>query len=194
MTTSVYEQDTILLEQLKKGETEAFNWFYHKHRRFLTVLAFSILENETDAMELVQEFFVDFWQKQLYNKIDPSGKNNGFIKGYINRIVHNRCIDKIQQRKLTNKRLSALPVPDSATSSPEEIWQAKEWQREIRKKLTAAIDEVPPLSAKVFQMAYLQHKSRNEIAAELGVSPHTVKNQLARALRILRERLKNLSF
>jgi DNA-binding CsgD family transcriptional regulator len=42
-------------------------------------------------------------------------------------------------------------------------------------------------------MAYVQHMSRQEIATELDISPHTVKNQLQRAIKILRAKLKKVS-
>jgi len=188
-----YEEDIVLLDQLKAGSVPAFEQFYTQYRRYLMVLAISLLDNELEAQDVVQDFFIDFWHKQLYLKINPAGKANNFIRSYIHRIIYNRCMDKLEQRTQRQRRILHMPLQES-TPSPEQKLQALEWEQELDKALKAAIKEIPPLSARVFELAYLQHKSRNEIAAELGISPHTVKNQLARAIRILRGRLKKVSF
>ncbi len=73
---------------------------------------------------------------------------------------------------------------------PEIPLEMREWQRQISWSLNMAISKIPPLSARVFELSYIQHKTRLEVALEMGVSPHTVKNQLVRAMKILRNQLK----
>jgi len=188
---SVQEQDILLLQQLKAGNEQAFAVFYGKYRKYLMVAAFSLLEDEMEAQDIVQDFFIDFWQRRLFNKIDPAYNkgDGGPIKGYIHRIIYNRCLDRISQRKSRQHRIEAMPSQDIACP-PENRIENREWQQQLGAALQAAINKVPPLSAKVFQLAYIQHKSRNEIASLMGVSPHTVKNQLLRAVKILRSQLK----
>lgn len=187
----IQEQDILLLEQLKAGDERAFAVFYDRYRRYLMVAAVSLLEDEMEAQDVVQEFFIDFWQKQLFNKIDPQYNkgDGGPIKGYIHRIIYNRCLDRISRRKTRQHRIDRMPVPDIA-SPPESRIETIEWQQQLGLALQTAIDKVPRLSAEVFRLAYIQHKSRNEIATLMGVSPHTVKNQLMRAVKILRSQLK----
>lgn len=191
--SSAYEQDIILLEQLKSGSPAAFSRLYVQQRRYLQVVALSLLDNEMEAQDVVQEFFIDFWEKRLFLKINPAGKTAPFIRNYIYRIIYNRCMDKLDQRYNKLRKISRMPAPENTAPADLRI-ENQEWQNELGIALEAAIREVPPLSAKVFELSYLRHKSRNEIAAELGISPHTVKNQLARAIKILRSRLRKLSF
>jgi len=185
------EQD-IILERLKSGDKEAFKLFYEKHRRYLMVMAMSVLKDEMEAQDLVQDFFTDFWQKQLYNRIslDVPGAS---INGYVNRAVYNRCLDRLKQKKIQEKRLKDFREPENTLSQEENI-NRTEWQAELNEALQKAIGAVPPNSAKIFEMAFVQHKSRQEIATELSISPHTVKNQLQRAIKILRAKLKKVSF
>jgi len=187
----VQEQDILLLEQLKAGDERAFAAFYNRYRKYLMVAAVSLLEDEMEAQDVVQEFFIDFWQKQLFNKIDPLYNKGevGPVKAYIHRIVYNRCLDRISQRKSRQHRIDIMPSPD-ISCPPESRIEAHEWQQQIGMALQSAINKVPPLSARVFQLSYIEHKSRNEIATIMGVSPHTVKNQLLRAVKILRTQLK----
>lgn len=185
------EQDLLLLEQLKKGNEQAFATFYTRFRKYLMVAATSLLGDEMEAQDLVQEFFIDFWQRQLFLRIDPGyHKGEGeVIRSYIHRIVYNRCLDRLGQRKSRQQRLDNMPMPD-LSCPPDYRIENREWQLQLGNALQVAIDKVPPLSAKVFQLAYIQHKSRHEIATEMGVSPNTVKNQLVRAIKILRAHLK----
>jgi len=57
---------------------------------------------------------------------------------------------------------------------------------ELWEHLMMVIHKVPPMSAKVFQLTYGSGLNRKEVAAQLGISPSTVKHQLARSLRIIR--------
>jgi len=195
MTTSIYEQELVLLEDLRNGNQAAFSWLYEKYRLPLMALALSLLKNEDEAADLVQDFFVGFWEKKSYQKIDPSKQTpgaTGFIKPYLYRSICNRCFDKMGQNKSISKKALHLPAQDSM-ASPEQKRLEKEWDEQIRIAVADAIRKVPPLSARVFELSYLEGKSRNEIAIQMGISPHTVKNQLGRAIKILRVSLKNIS-
>ncbi|WP_089910532.1 RNA polymerase sigma factor [Chitinophaga rupis] len=190
-TMSVYEEDLILLQQLKAGTPEAFTAFYEKYRRYLMIVAASILEDEMEAQDLVQDFFVDFWERQLYMRIDPgqSKSEDVVIKGYVHKVVYNRCMDRLTARKAKQKRIAHMPVQDEACA-PEIRMEIAEWQQQLSWSLKTAIAQIPPLSARVFELSYIQRKSRIEVAMEMGVSPNTVKNQLLRAMKILRHHLK----
>ncbi|KAA2238786.1 sigma-70 family RNA polymerase sigma factor [Chitinophaga agrisoli] len=189
----VYEQDLILLTQLKAGNTGAFADFYEKYRKYLMVVAISLLDDEMEAQDLVQEFFIDFWEKKLYAKIDPdqNKREEVVIKNYVHRIIFNRCMDRLGLRKTRQRRMDSMPTPE-VVCPPENRLEAQERQQQLGASLAAAINKVPPLSAKVFELAYIQHKSRTEIATVMGVSPNTVKNQLVRAVKILRTQLKKV--
>lgn len=190
---SIQEQDIILLQQLKAGDERAFATFYARYRKYLMVAAVSLLEDQMEAQDVVQEFFIDCWQKQLFNKIDPAYNKGdaGPVKGYIHRIIYNRCLDRLKKRKSMQKRMNDLPAPEMACQ-PENRIENLEWQHQLGMAIQSAINKVPPLSARVFQLAYIEHKSRLEIATLMGVSPHTVKNQLLRAVKILRSQLKKV--
>jgi len=182
------EQDIILLERLKAGDEEAFSYIYTKHYVWLAVVAMPLLKDEAEVQDLVQEFFIDFLQKKLFLQIGPPYN----IKYYLNTAVRNRCLDKIRRKSVSQKRMDNALAGFPSYQPPEILMETQERQREIGVALKAAIQQVPALSAKVFTLAYIENKSRDQIATEMGVSPHTVKNQLVRAIKILRTRLKNI--
>jgi len=190
-TNLVYDQELVLLQHLKAGKPEAFAVFYEKYRKYLMIVATSLLEDEMEAQDLVQDFFIDFWERQLFMRIDPGQCRNEevIIKSYIHKVVYNRCLDRLAQRKSRQQRIARMPAQEEAVA-PQVRMEAEEWQQQLSWSLHAAIAKIPPLSARVFELSYIQHKSRLDVALEMGISPHTVKNQLVRAVKILRNHLK----
>ena len=177
------EQDYHLLEQLKAGNTHAFAAVYQMHRKWLSVVALFILEDEAEVQDLIQEVFIDFWDKKRFIQIGPPYN----IKAYLHQSVRNRCLDKARRKKVTRKRMENLTAFYEPLCFPENRLE----NQELRLQLNNAIQQIPPLSAQVFHLTYLEHKTRNEIAMEMGISPNTVRNQLVRAVKILRGKLKN---
>ena len=190
---SIYEQDIILVEQLKAGSEEAFAELYNNHRKWLIIVALTVLGNkdEMEAQDLVQQFFIDFWERKLIHNITQPRT----LKAYLHRSIYNRCLDRIESRKVEQKRKENLFAVSPIHQLPENRrleYEDKEIEdKAMKARLDAAINEMPTACAKVFELAYLQHKNRNEIARELGTSPNTVKNQLVFALKILRKKFKH---
>lgn len=83
--TPDYKDDILLLKQLKARDIRAFNYLYTHNRKWLYVLAFSILKDKRDAQELVQELFIDFWQEALHQHITSS------IKSYLSKAIKNKA-------------------------------------------------------------------------------------------------------
>ncbi len=76
-----------LVEKIKKGDREAFMTVTHLYQKKVFLLAFSFFHNREDALDIVQETFLRFYQKvSLYRK----GKN---FQNWLLQIAKNLCID-----------------------------------------------------------------------------------------------------
>ena len=62
---------------------------------------------------------------------------------------------------------------------------------ELRKQINDAIDELPGKCREVFILSYQHDKKNKEIAEQLGISIRTVEVHLYKAIKALRERLKD---
>jgi RNA polymerase sigma-70 factor (ECF subfamily) len=91
--TPDYKDDILLLKQLKTRNIQAFNYLYTSNRKWLYVLALSIVKNKPDALNLVQEMFIDFWQQALYQYTTSS------IKSYLSNTLKNRAYNFIRNKE-----------------------------------------------------------------------------------------------
>ncbi|PSL46385.1 RNA polymerase sigma-70 factor (ECF subfamily) [Chitinophaga niastensis] len=173
-------QEPNLLEQLKSGNTEVFTVVYTKYRQFLMILAEDMLKDENEAQDVLQEFFLDFWQKQLFLNVNSSFHNkdgSSTLRNYMYASIRNRCLNKIAR----DKKFSRV-IPDEP-QFPKDPFETKELYFRLD---TALLRKVPPMSAKAFRLRYYDQKTHKEIAAEMETTIQTVKNQISKAVKILR--------
>ncbi|MBO9730914.1 MAG: sigma-70 family RNA polymerase sigma factor [Chitinophaga sp.] len=179
--------DIELLAQLKTGSLEAFQYFYGAYRQWLYITAVSILKNEAEAQELVQDLFIDFWEKDLSSRIDLSSTNS--LKNFLFVSIRNRCLNKIAKDATRSKRFKNILLPETYTYP-----QTRLENNELKEQLENAISQLPERQSIAFRLAYQEHKTRKEIAAFMDTSEETVKKQVANALKTLRESLKKILF
>lgn len=173
--------DIVLLASLKARDIKAFDYLYHHARNRLHVLAYSIINDREAARDLVQDFFIDFWQKRSYENI------RGSLSAYLVCAVRNRAI-KYNHKQATLFRLKgrapAMPVVNEAVA------EQKMENSELKLRIETAIRKLPPTAARVFQLHYIEHLSHAEISQKLGITRSTVSNHISRALKELRLTLK----
>ncbi|MCW3465355.1 RNA polymerase sigma-70 factor [Chitinophaga nivalis] len=182
---SATTNDTELLAQLKTGSIAAFQHFYIAYRQWLLVTAMTILKNEEEARELVQEFFIDFWQNARYEKIDLT--NIQTLKNFLFVSIKNRCLNKIAKDDTRKKRMKEIMLAADYTPPNNKLEN-----NELKQQLENAINLLPERQLLVFRLAYLEHKTRKEIAAAMQISEETVKKQIANALKTLRTYLRKI--
>ncbi len=170
-----------VLVALNEHNMEAFDYLYEDARVWLYGVAYSIIEDESASQDLVQDFFIDFWKQRLYQNI----KFN--LKGYLVRSVRHRALNYIARSEFRNRPVSLFQYLTALFIPPSRIEQLQ-----TQEAIQAALKKVSKSSAEVFSLHYVKGLSHAQIAEKLGVSPHTVRNHVSKALRILRSELKNV--
>ena len=169
-----------LLIALKAFELEAFEILYLSTRERLFAYSFSILKDEDAAQDLVQVFFIDFWENKIFLNI-----NSGLI-GYIMMAVRNRSMDYLKKEKHRKKQQKGF----EDLQTEEITLNNKIINQEMEQEMRVAMSKLPPMPAKVFHLHYIEKLSYKEISAQLNISPSTISNHISRALKILRQELK----
>ena len=82
------------MDRLKEGDESAFEALFEKYYKMLCINAYWFLQQEQEAKDLVQTFFMDIWDKKLYNNFQ------GDVKGYLHTAVRNRCLNHLKKQRI----------------------------------------------------------------------------------------------
>lgn len=172
--------DEQLFLLMQAGSEEAFNTLFDRYRKRLFLEAFTKLQNEEEANDIVQEVFMWLWNKRATLEI------GNCLKPYLVRVVRNKVVDLIRKStSAKNHRNYYTWAADThTTNSPYET-------KELGQQLSAAISSITPASRLAFEQLYIQDKSLREIASEMDINVQSVKNHIQRALKVLRKNLKH---
>ena len=140
------------------------------------------VQDPAQADEVVQEVFAQLWEKRLQLQIESS------IKSYLFRAVHNHCLNLIKHQKVRESYRAHVEANQGEFQLDESDSMIV---TDLKESILAAIAALPPQCARVFRMNRLQGFKYREIAEELGISQKTVEAQMAKAMRRMREYLKD---
>lgn len=142
--------------------------------------AFSYMQDEQLAEDVVQDTFIKIWEQ----KQDMLGSPN--IRFYLATAVRNNCISLLRKQKVQQ-----VHYPEHTPEPPPVPWyslrEQQEEQSERQQKIIRALDRLPPKCREVFLLVKLQGLSYKQAAATLDISVKTVENQMGKALRIFRD-------
>lgn len=158
-----------------------FSGYFHDHYRQLCLYALHFMGNADEAEDVVQETFVNLWDKREQMETIKS------VKSYLYTAVRNNCLTRIRDAKPTSS-LEMIP-PDALLPEEDQIKRA-----EMEVRIWKMIDELPERRRKIFLMAKRDGMSYKEIAAETGLSVKTVENHIFRAMQSLRSKDINTYF
>ncbi len=169
-----------MFEAIRKDDHQAFDVLYQRYGRQLYLFMLNKVRKAEAAEELVNDVFLILWEKRDSIKISTNAA------AYIFTIAKNLTLQYI--RSSHNKQqfieeIAAIEIPASAAADDAIYYQ------ELTSSLTAIINELPEKCREIFLLSRDKEKSSREIADELKLSDQTVKNQLSKALRVLRYKL-----
>jgi RNA polymerase sigma-70 factor (ECF subfamily) len=180
------ENDAIGIVLAQKDET-AFEQLFKKHFKRLHAYAFTILRDEIEAEEAVQQVFFKLWERNV--RKDSAGENlslTGSASAYLYRAVHNESLNYIKHQKVrSNHQLHVAYRMKNEVDHPAKKIMAGE----LENKIHSALNELPEQCRTIFQMSRFDELKYREIADKLGISVKTVENQMGKALKLLRQKL-----
>lgn len=167
----IFEQDT------RQGCEALFRRYYTN----LCNHAVRFVYSKEVAEDIVAEVFANFWQNQVYEKINTS------YRAYLYKAVRYRSYNYIKYD--LNQTVSLLPnetMTEIPVLQPDEILQFND----LAHKMDRTIQDLPPQCRKAFQLNRLEGKKYAEVAAELNITVSAVERLISRALAKLRAELK----
>ncbi|MBQ9193330.1 MAG: RNA polymerase sigma-70 factor [Bacteroidales bacterium] len=143
---------------------------FRTYYRPLCLYALHYLGDPDAAEDVVQESFTALWRQD-----NPVAST----KAWLYAAVRNRCIDLLRKAGKTESLPRDLDGPISDEEAAE--------RSSLEARLWTAVEALPEMRRKCLLLAKRDGLSYKEIAEELNLSEHTVRNHISRALEDLRE-------
>ena len=175
---SADQNDDGLLAHIADGDRRAFAMLMDRHIDRAHALARRVLNNRSDAEDVVQDAFLKVWQKA--GQWQPGRAQ---FSTWLYRVVVNRCLDL--KRKPVNAALDQ--VAEQSDDRPDAYADIAARQRQAR--IAAAVAELPERQRTAIALSYTAGLSNAEAAASMEISVKAFESLLVRAKRELRERL-----
>lgn len=174
--------DKALWSLIKHNNTDAFVIIYNRYWEKIYSISYWHLYDQEEAKDIVQELFVDLWDKRSQIEISET------IEGYLKVAIKNRLFNHMRAKGVRKRYVQHVQqTAGDARSSTEESSNASELKRFYH-------DEIQKLPDKMREV-YLLNKEKGlrieEIANHLSLSEQTVKNQLTNALKRIRNGLEH---
>lgn len=169
----------------QNSDQQAFKELYLVYFDRLYKFALSILHSPEFAEEAVNDVFLNIWQKRHQLKAIENLRNYLFIS------TKNTAFNYLSKfRKERNASLDDVLVRFEADElTPETAF----FTTEVRNEIEQAINQLPPKTKLVFQMAKIEGLKYKEIAEILNISVNTIDNHIATAIKKLSVTLKSFS-
>jgi RNA polymerase sigma-70 factor (ECF subfamily) len=181
----VSEDDREAIRRVQAGDTEAFEPLVEKYKRKVFRLAYQVLRDQEEALDVSQEAFVKAFRAL------PAFKGDSAFYTWLFRITMNVALDRRRQRATRAKSLGTEDVPPeewerTATSTdpdPEDVATGAERRERIRKGL----DSLSEHHRAIIILSDIEGLQYREIAEVLGIPMGTVMSRLHHARKRLRE-------
>lgn len=159
---------------------KAFEEVFRNEYKPLCFYAIKFVKDLDTARELVQESFLQLWEKR--ETIEPEKS----VRSYLYTSVHNRCLNHLRN----NSKFSAdlLEAESHNVTSVAETHHRIE-TGELQARINAAIDKMPEKCREIFVLNRFENLKYNDIAQKLSISVKTVEGQMSKALQIMRTHL-----
>lgn len=166
-----------VLENLRKGDHEAFCLVYVRWRKPIYSFLFRLLGSESEADDITQDVFTNLWV--IRERIDTD-KN---IKTYLYLMARQSAIKHFEKQKVRQNYAVKSIVEEADYFTSHEIVVEKELMliREIM------LEKMPKHRSQIFKMSYDEGLANDEIASRLNITKETVYNQLSIARKEIRD-------
>jgi RNA polymerase sigma-70 factor (ECF subfamily) len=180
--------DLELAMRAQTRDAGAFRTIMRMHNRKLYRLARSIVRNDSEAEDIVQETYVTAFAHLA------SFRGEASLATWLSRIAINEALGRLRRKRraaavITSEPMGEahiIPFPHAANSDDPERSMA---QRQILALVEQATDALPDAYRTVFVARVIEGLSIEETADLLGIKPQTVKTRLHRARDLVRKQI-----
>lgn len=178
-----------LIAAAAQGNEDAFEIIMRRHNRLLFRTARSILGNDSDAEEALQEAYLNAWKAMEGFRADAR------FSTWLTRIVINEALGRMRRKGVnvipldTAMKSLDMEVSLAFTEKHERQPEQLAMRAQLRQVLETHIDLLPDMYRTVFMLRAIEEMSTLEVAEVLQIPEPTVRTRFSRARTLLRTSL-----
>lgn len=185
-------EEAVLIQRLRAGDHDAFDQIYRRHVSMVYRQAVRLMGNDAEAEEVAQEVFLAIYQKA------KTFRGESAFSTWIYRLTVNMALTRLRRRGRREEVSFDDHLPRFQEDGHHQVRPVADWshevdaplaQKEVRRILQQAIDQLSPLDKAVVVQSDLDGVANREIGENLGLSVPAVKARLHRARLFLRGRV-----
>jgi len=179
--------DSMIVTFYKKNRSKGFNLLYSKFNKHVYSICYRYTNSKEDSLDLTQEVFI-----KIYRAFD-SFEDNRELKPWISKITVNTCLNHIRTNKKfiqyenTGIDTDLIDKNHKSTESTEDIM----FYSDTKKIIESEVFKMPEMIKMVFILRHFNKMSYTDIAKTMSIPLGTVKTNLFKSRRILKEALIN---
>ena len=181
--------DEMLMQEITQRRQQALKELYSRYSRSLRALIGSVVHEESEADDVLQESFLQIW-REAHHYSPKAGKPLGWVIT----IARRRAIDRVRRRdsyRRAKQRFEDEIKPRTqtirATAADSEVSQS-----DLRQFLGRQMRTLPKVQREAVELAYFGGMSQRQIAATTNTPLGTVKTRLQLGLRKLTQCVRPL--
>ena len=171
-----------MLRRISDSDEAALGTLYDRYRAVLFGLLTRILHDQAEAEDVLQEVFVQVWQRG--RNFDSS---RGKVSTWLIMLTRSRGIDRL--RSLKSRSFATLEQTDKRSINFVSNGTESMIERERGRLVREALSELPEDQRNTLLLAYFDGFSHSEIAERTGTPLGTVKTRMRAGMTKLREAL-----
>lgn len=175
------EQVKLLLNQIKCGDEEAFEEFFCLYQPSIFRFLYHYTGERQAAEDLTQDTFIKFWQ--VRQKLDSAFSPTALLFRIARNLGINHATRKPPLQPIYNQDELLVTICRDPEKEYDQAFLMDDFQK--------AINTLPERCRAIFILSRYQNLGYSEIAESLQISLQTVKNQMNKAISILKKRLSS---
>lgn len=178
---STFVNDIALMQAFHDGKREAENFIFQKFFRPMCLVGYNITGSLPVAEDIVAEAFIKLFDRRT----EFAGLENISALLYVS--VRNASLthNTTQNRHRAAHQQIAATAMETAANHPDAL-QLEIMEAELVHSIYREMENLPGKCRDIFKMIFLRGMSTEQIAAQLTISPQTVRTQKARAIQLLK--------
>lgn len=177
-TSQQLETDHDLVIRIQQGDQQALGLLYDRHSGLVYSIARRILNDPSEAEDVLQDIFLQIWHLPLTFVVAEEG-----LRRWLAVVTRNHSIHILRKKTPWVSTDDLVLISNFNLARHCEVNLVSERAKQL-------ILDLPPEQQKLLNMSFFQGMTHSEIAEHVGYPMGTVKSRIRHALACLRKSLE----